>query len=370
MTTLVSEPKPCKSKNCSNNCRYKVYYYTPTRKEKHFQYLKDAKVWAQNKLRELSLGLVSSDVIDKMTLNDYVETVQLSRGNETVQARARANYDNNIRDTLGNYRLKDITRTIVQDFFDEDMLGYTPATKRKIKQPLNIAFKYALADKYISVNPVEMVFIEGEQREYVPNPLTQSQLDEFVSVWDDDEILQEYSNFIVGLAYTGARPQELGALTWDDIDLKERTLDINKAIKTSHTGKQSVSDILKTKSASRVLGIDEVLLARLRFRKTTNPSDTYVFSSSRGAMINLNNFRNRYWNRALQLTDVKIDVPYDLRHTYSAIMWDRGVPLEKLSRRMGHSSVTVTQRWYGSWYRQADHTGLSGPAGWVSEEQA
>ena len=48
MTTLVSEPKPCNSKRCSKDCRYKVYYYTPKRKEKHFKYLKDAKAWAQD----------------------------------------------------------------------------------------------------------------------------------------------------------------------------------------------------------------------------------------------------------------------------------------------------------------------------------
>ena len=134
--------------------------------------------------------------------------------------------------------------------------------------------------------------------------MTPDQLFEFIEVWDSHELLKEYANYVVGLAYTGARPQELGALTWDDIDLQARTLDINKAIKTTHTGKQYVSNILKTESASRVLGIDEVLLARLRFRKTTNPSDTYVFSSSRGEMINLNNFRSRYWNKALMLSSV------------------------------------------------------------------
>ena len=77
MTTLVSEPKPCNSKRCSKDCRYKVYYYTPKRKEKHFKYLKDAKSWAQDKLRTMTLGLVSSEQVDKMTLNDFSENVLL-----------------------------------------------------------------------------------------------------------------------------------------------------------------------------------------------------------------------------------------------------------------------------------------------------
>ena len=105
MTTLVSEPKPCNSKRCSKDCRYKVYYYTPKRKEKHFKYLKDAKAWAQDKLRTMSLGLVSSEQVDKMTLNDFRENVLLSKGNETTLARANANYDN-IRETLVLIELK------------------------------------------------------------------------------------------------------------------------------------------------------------------------------------------------------------------------------------------------------------------------
>ena len=358
----------CTSKKCSKECKYKVYYYAPKRKEKHFKTKADARAFEQEVIKRQSLGVMSSEYAQKLTLNQFVETIPLSRGNETTLARAKANYNNHIRETLGEYRLQDITRPQLQDWFDEHLVGYTPATKRKIKQLLNISFKYASADGYITRNPAELVVIEGGSREYIPNPLTPTELAEFIEVWDNDPILKEYSNFVVGLAYTGARPQELGALTWDDIDLQARTLDINKAIHLTHSGKQYVDDYLKTKHSSRVLGIDEVLLARLRFRKTTNPSDTYVFSSSRGQMINLNNFRTRYWNRALMLSSVNIEVPYDLRHTYSALMWSRDVPIDKLSRRMGHKNISTTQNWYGAWYRQADFTGLDVPSEWKTEQ--
>jgi integrase len=233
---------------------------------------------------------------------------------------------------------------------------------------LNVCFKYASADGYISRNPAELIHIEGESREYIPTQLKPVELAEFIEVWDSHELLKEYANYVVGLAYTGARPQELGALTWDDIDLQARTLDINKAIKTTHTGKQYVSNILKTESASRVLGIDEVLLARLRFRKTTNPSDTYVFSSSRGEMINLNNFRSRYFKPAILKTELPIERPYDLRHTFGALMWSRGVKLDRLSRMFGHSSYTTTESWYGTWYREADFSGIEDLEKWKQQQ--
>ena len=96
--------------------------------------------------------------------------------------------------------------------------------------------------------------------------LTPEQLKEFIAVWDNDEILSEYSNVVVALAYTGMRPQEMGALTWDDVDLNNRTLDLNKVIKKDPKGSQFDSPIMKSKSASRVLAIDDELVPSLRFR--------------------------------------------------------------------------------------------------------
>ena len=126
---------------------------------------------------------------------------------------------------------------------------------------------------------------------------------------------------------------------------------------------------MKTARSSRVLAIDEELLARLRFRKTTNPSDKYVFSSSQGKQLNLNNFRSRYFKPAILKTELPIERPYDLRHTFGALMWSRGVNVGNLSRMLGHSNINVTQQWYGNWYREADFSGIETLEKW-KEQQA
>ena len=363
--------KQCTSTRCSKNCKFRFRYRdrTGTERDKHFNSYKEAKAFEYevNKMKEL--GLQSSKIAEKMTLNQFSKSVPLSQGNERTTALANQTYDNHLRDTVGKFRIKDISREDIQKFFDENLVSYSRATQKKIKRILTTIFDYASADGHIVRNPASLVTLKGEMREREPQPLNPEQLEEFISLWDEDEVLQEHANFVVALAYTGARPQELVALEWSSVDLNERTIDINKAVKLTKNGKQYNSDVLKTKSASRILAIDDVLLARLRFRRTKYPSDKYVFSSSLGKQINLNNFRSRYWKRALLKSTLPIEVAYDLRHSFSALMWSRGVPEDKLSKMLGHSNTNVTRQWYGKWYREADFSGIKDLEKW-KEQQA
>jgi len=360
----------CKSKKCSVKCKYFVRYKTRSgdRKAKHFHSYKLAKEFYNEQIVLQETGMLTSEYAQKLTLNEYVTTVPLTRGNETTQVSMQQLYDKHIKNKLGGYKLRDLERKDIQKFMDEDLAGYSPQSKKKIKRILTTAFKYASSDGIIVRNPAENVIIEGEQRLREPHPLTPEQLSEFITLWDNDEKLSEFSNVIVGLAYTGMRPAELGAVTWDDVDLTKRTIDLNKSIRIDSKGKQYDSSKMKTARSSRVLAIDEELLARLRFRKTTNPSDKYVFSSSQGKQLNLNNFRSRYFKPAILKTELPIERPYDLRHTFGALMWSRGVKLDRLSRMFGHSSYTTTESWYGTWYREADFSGIEDLEKWKQQQ--
>ena len=360
----------CKSKKCSVKCKYFVRYKTRSgdRKAKHFHSYKLAKEFYNEQIVLQETGMLSSEYAQKITLNEFITGVPLTRGNETTQVSMQQLYDKHIKDKLGGYKLRDLSRIDIQDFMDKDLAGYSPQSKKKILRILSTAFKYASSDGFIVRNPAENVIIEGDARLREPHPLTPEQLKEFIALWDNDEKLSEFSNVIVGLAYTGMRPAELGAVTWDDVDLNKRTIDLNKAIRIDSKGKQYDSSKMKTARSSRVLAIDEELLARLRFRKTTNPSDKYVFSSSQGKQLNLNNFRSRYFKPAILKTELPIERPYDLRHTFGALMWSRGVKLDRLSRMFGHSSFTTTESWYGTWYREADFSGIEDLEKWKQQQ--
>ena len=45
-----------------------------------------------------------------------------------------------------------------------------------------------------------------------------------------------------------------------------------------------------------------------------------------------------------------------------------GVKLDRLSRMFGHSSFTTTESWYGTWYREADFSGIEDLEKWKQQQ--
>ena len=101
--------------------------------------------------------------------------------------------------------------------------------------------------------------------------------------------------------------------------------------------------------------------------KSKNPSDKYVFSSSLGKMINLNNFNKRYFNKAKLLSSLPIENLYDLRHTFSAMMRANDCTIVELAEMLGHD-YKVTKAWYGVWFEKANFKYLSAVDSWKQQQ--
>jgi len=87
-------------------------------------------------------------------------------------------------------------------------------------------------------------------------------------------------------------------------------------------------------------------------------ADDLVFCSENGTPINQGNL-TRQLNALLRragLPDIRF---HDLRHTYAALSIAAGVDIYTLSRRMGHSSISVTADRYGHLYQGNQQDGES-----------
>jgi integrase len=78
-----------------------------------------------------------------------------------------------------------------------------------------------------------------------------------------------------------------------------------------------------------------------------------VFCSQAGTPLNPSNL-NAQLDRLLKKADLPDIRFHDMRHTYAALSIAAGVELFTLSRRLGHSSITITANTYGHLY--ASHT--------------
>lgn len=155
---------------------------------------------------------------------------------------------------------------------------------------------------------------------------------------------------------TGARTEELRALTWDHIDL-EGDPAAEKPLPPTIQLWRSVREggDTKTRRSRRTLtlphrAVDALRRHRQQQRATVGRDwnrEDLVFSSSAGTPLDPHNVRRslRPVLKAAGL-DPKAWSPRELRHTFVSILSDSGVPIEDIARLVGHRGTVVTEAVY------------------------
>ena len=152
-------------------------------------------------------------------------------------------------------------------------------------------------------------------------------------------------------AETGLRAGEMIALTWDDIDLVDGYITVNKALKRDRTIGSP-----KTKAAYRTNKINSFLLALLREWKIAQPlnqrSKNLVFPSRSGNFAFSNNWRKQVLHPACDKAGVERIRWHDLRHYFASILlYSAREDLAVVCKLMGHSDISTTHKKYGHWLK-------------------
>lgn len=156
--------------------------------------------------------------------------------------------------------------------------------------------------------------------------------------------------------YCGLRPQEARALTWSDIDLKNKSVSVRNAVEK---GKKTIKST-KTESGRRNIPIPDEYIPYL---KNLKKSDIYIFPApEKGGIISEKSYL-RMWHSLLRDMDItngaklyrnkiilhSVDTkitPYFLRHTYATSLAEKNVPMKTAQYLLGHSSIEVTANIY------------------------
>ena len=100
------------------------------------------------------------------------------------------------------------------------------------------------------------------------------------------------------------------------------------------------------------------VVTAIRAIRGANPD--YFWWTGRGQPITC----ERYWRSRLRAIARRAGVegfrPPRLRDTFAVAMLAEGVPMRELSRLLGHTSVSTTERYYAPWDRRPRGTGASG----------
>jgi integrase len=157
--------------------------------------------------------------------------------------------------------------------------------------------------------------------------------------------------------HTGARRNELLALRWRDVDLETRQLRIETALEQTRAYGIRVK-APKTPKGRRTITLPaaavEALRAhwraqqeqRLALGAGRSPPDSPVLATIDGKHQSPNAV-TKAWPTAMATVGMPAVTLHSLRHTHASMLIANGVDVLTISRRLGHSSPTITLGVYG-----------------------
>jgi integrase len=167
-----------------------------------------------------------------------------------------------------------------------------------------------------------------------------------------DELGPVFGPLVIVAAYTGMRPSEWTALEWRDVDRDAGVVTVERAFSYGQVKP------VKTKGSRRRVPLPARAAAALEL--VPRRLDTrLVFPGSRGAHIDLRNWRKREWKPAIEAAGLPRERrPYDLRHSFAAWALAAGIPAYDVARYMG-TSVRMLDLTYGHLVKGSEAVAVS-----------
>ena len=152
-----------------------------------------------------------------------------------------------------------------------------------------------------------------------------------------DKVNWDY--FILLVAKTGMRFSEALALTPKDFDFAHQTLSISKT--WDYKGKGGFQPT-KNKSSVRKIQIDWQTVIQFSELVKHLPEDKPIFVNSTVYNSTVNDILGRH----CKACNIPVISVHGLRHTHASLLLFTGVSIASVARRLGHSSMTTTQKTY------------------------
>lgn len=235
------------------------------------------------------------------------------------------------------YRVKDLTLNKIAPTFGDHFYDYLtlevkvplaePSPKKHIKNTKQI-IKSGVKKNLIAANPIEDFKCGGDDTQILPLELHQVN-----AIYNKDfgiDRLNEVRDSFVFQCFTGFAYQDIYGLTPENI---VRVGTVREKWLIKDRGKTGVSEMVP------VLPIVDDLIKKYR-------SHPKCIINNRLMPIDSNARYNGYLKEIAAICGIKRDLNTHLaRHTFADIMLNSGVPLEDVSKMLGHKNIRTTQRY-------------------------
>ncbi len=262
---------------------------------------------------------------------------------ESTRMMYRSMLKNHISPGIGKIPLKKINSDIIQAFIDDEAEKYAAKTVHSVFSMLRLGLSEAQKRGYVDA----VIYSE------IRLPRVKGKEVRVLSVSEQERIEGAIANsgnrYDIGILlclYTGIRIGELCALTWENVDLNNGVIHIEKTVQRiedkSGANKTKINFAApKSLSSVRTIPIPHFLVTELKKYSRTNG---YILRDN-GDFTDTRNVARRF---KILLKDAKIASMkfHSLRHTFATRALELGFDPKTLSEILGHSSVTITLNLY------------------------
>ena len=237
-------------------------------------------------------------------------------------------------------RLCDVSRVTYQQLLNDYALYHERQTTMDFHHQLKGAIMDAVDDGLIAKDPTRKAIIKGKTP--VPKKikyLNQFELHTLLSGLNLNGELN-WDWLILLIAKTGMRFSEAIALTPKDFDFAHQTLSISKTWDYKGDGGFMPT---KNRSSVRKIQIDwQTVVQFSALVKGLSPDAPIFLIKNKIYNSTINDILARRCKRA----KVPVISVHGLRHTHASLLLFAGVSIASVARRLGHSSMTTTQKTY------------------------
>ncbi|MBL9015131.1 MAG: site-specific integrase, partial [Myxococcales bacterium] len=250
-------------------------------------------------------------------------------------SRSHSNYEDRVNayitPKLGTVPIANIRKSHVMKWRDDQATQYAATTVNGNLTCLSSAFSYFVDQEWIATNPCHGVS-RMEQRESSIYTWIRTREEITRLLIECPKGIREIVTLAAG---TGMRLDELIHLQWADIDIERRLIAV-------HRGRHGT-----TKSGkARYIPILDALLPFLRELSLKRGGATLVFPGKNGKARSKPGVRFPFKQAVKRAGLPSVLRFHDLRHTFASHWVLDGGDIFRLSKILGHSSVTITQKVY------------------------
>ena len=352
-------------KELERNKKYKITVaigYNGNKRINHYETFYGGKKEAILRENEIKSQLKNNSFVNKskITMKELLEEwLKYSKDIWSPKTYiANAHWCEIINKSIGHIKLQDINAKILEDFYKElrENTTYSDKTIQHFYTIITTSLKKAIIWGYIVNNP----------NSFIEKPKVRKKEIQCYSPEEVEKLLEcikneclKYQAMIYLAIDSGARRGEIVGLTWNDVDFKKQTLNINKSVQ--YTKELGIFEkTTKTQTSDRIIYLSnktiEILKAYQKEQLENKLKLGSKWENSKRIFTNIvggdmhPDTPSQILEKIIKKYNLKRISFHGLRHTSISLQISSGIQAQIISKRAGHSSVSTTHSIYSHFF--------------------